>query len=241
MSGSGFARLNDGKTVAAMDLLLPGIGEIIGGAQREERLDVLDGRMDPQLREELGWYRDLRRYGSVPHSGFGLGLERFLTWIAGMLQGDFGVSYTYRTPVAELIGDGDFAGALKQRGGRFERSLRTLRTIVRALPHSATPGQKRLNIALVHSGGPAPGMNTAVRASLRLALDQGHRVLGVRNGFRGFVDGDHEVVSSLDAHADADEAVGDADAHPQPARQRFLGHRGRHGYEYSAAQSQRSY
>jgi 6-phosphofructokinase 1 len=94
--------------------------------------------------------------------------------------------------VAELVNAGDFAGARKLRGKRFETNLRTLRTIVRALPHSATPGQTRLNIALIHSGGPAPGMNAAARASARLALDQGHRVLAIRNGFRGFVAGEFQ-------------------------------------------------
>ena len=80
-----YMRLNDdGKTVAAMDVLAPGIGEIIGGAQREERLDVLDARMDVDLREELWWYRDLRRYGTVPHAGFGLGFERLLNYVTGM-------------------------------------------------------------------------------------------------------------------------------------------------------------
>ena len=80
-----YMRLNeDGETVAAMDVLAPGIGEIIGGSQREERLDVLDARMDPALREELWWYRDLRRYGSVPHGGFGLGFERLLSYVTGM-------------------------------------------------------------------------------------------------------------------------------------------------------------
>ena len=80
-----YMRLNDdGKTVAAMDVLAPGIGEIIGGSQREERLDVLDARMAPELREELWWYRDLRRYGSVPHAGFGLGFERLLNYVTGM-------------------------------------------------------------------------------------------------------------------------------------------------------------
>ncbi len=80
-----YMRLNDdGKTVAAMDVLAPGIGEIIGGAQREERLDVLDARMDEHLREELWWYRDLRRYGTVPHAGFGLGFERLLNYVTGM-------------------------------------------------------------------------------------------------------------------------------------------------------------
>jgi len=80
-----YMRLNDdGKTVAAMDVLAPGIGEIIGGSQREERLEVLDSRMDEQLRETLWWYRDLRRYGTVPHAGFGLGFERLLNYVTGM-------------------------------------------------------------------------------------------------------------------------------------------------------------
>lgn len=82
-----YMRVNDdGRTVAAMDVLAPGIGEIIGGSQREERLDVLDARLD-----ELGmnktvynWYRDLRRYGSVPHAGFGLGFERTVSYVTGL-------------------------------------------------------------------------------------------------------------------------------------------------------------
>ncbi|WP_369601829.1 asparagine--tRNA ligase [Hahella sp. SMD15-11] len=81
-----YMRLNDdGKTVAAMDVLAPGIGEIIGGSQREERLDVLDERMKMLDRPEgLSWYRDLRRYGTVPHAGFGLGFERLLAYVTGM-------------------------------------------------------------------------------------------------------------------------------------------------------------
>ena len=75
---------DDEKTVAAMDVLAPGIGEIIGGSQREERLDQLDARMDTEMREQLWWYRDLRRYGTVPHAGFGLGFERLLNYITGM-------------------------------------------------------------------------------------------------------------------------------------------------------------
>ncbi|MFC0679293.1 asparagine--tRNA ligase [Lysobacter korlensis] len=82
-----YMRLNDdGKTVAAMDVLAPGIGEIIGGSQREERLDVLDSRMaqfglDPA---HYQWYRDFRRYGSVPHAGFGLGFERLVVYVCGL-------------------------------------------------------------------------------------------------------------------------------------------------------------
>lgn len=82
-----YMRLNDdGKTVTAMDVLVPGIGEIIGGSQREERLDVLlenfrKHDLDP---ESYGWYADLRKYGSVPHAGFGLGFERMLMFVTGM-------------------------------------------------------------------------------------------------------------------------------------------------------------
>ncbi len=80
-----YMRLNDDeRTVAAMDVLAPGIGEIIGGSQREERLDVLDARMDAAVKDTLWWYRDLRRYGTVPHAGFGLGFERLVAYITGM-------------------------------------------------------------------------------------------------------------------------------------------------------------
>jgi asparaginyl-tRNA synthetase len=82
-----YMRVNaDGKTVAAVDLLVPGIGELIGGSQREERLDVLEGRMKQMNLplENYWWYLDSRRYGSVPHAGFGLGFERFLMMITGI-------------------------------------------------------------------------------------------------------------------------------------------------------------
>jgi len=82
-----YMRLNDdGKTVTAMDVLVPGIGEIVGGSQREERLDVLEASMrrhglDPK---DYGWYLDLRRWGTVPHAGFGLGFERMLMFVTGV-------------------------------------------------------------------------------------------------------------------------------------------------------------
>ena len=82
-----YMRLNDdGRTVAAMDVLAPGIGEIIGGSQREERLDVLDARITSMGLNpaDYWWYRDLRRYGSVPHAGFGLGFERTVSYVTGV-------------------------------------------------------------------------------------------------------------------------------------------------------------
>ena len=82
-----YMRMNDdGKTVAASDLLVPGIGEIIGGSQREERLDILDARMDElgMDKENYWWYRELRKYGGVKHAGYGLGFERMIMYATGM-------------------------------------------------------------------------------------------------------------------------------------------------------------
>ena len=100
-----YMRLNDdGKTVAAMDVLAPGIGEIIGGSQREERLDVLDARMqqfglDP---EHYSWYRDFRRYGSVPHAGFGLGFERLVVYVCGLSNIRDAIAYPRAPGTAEF-------------------------------------------------------------------------------------------------------------------------------------------
>jgi asparaginyl-tRNA synthetase len=82
-----YMRLNDdGKTVAAMDILCPGIGELVGGSQREERLEVLDARLEAMnlRKEDYWWYRDLRQYGSVPHAGFGVGFERLIMLCTGV-------------------------------------------------------------------------------------------------------------------------------------------------------------
>ena len=76
----------DGRTVAALDVLFPGIGEVIGGSQREERLDKLTARMKEMNipEQDLWWYLELRKFGTVPHSGFGLGFERLIQFITGM-------------------------------------------------------------------------------------------------------------------------------------------------------------
>ena len=77
---------DDGKTVAAVDVLVPGIGELIGGSQREDRLDVLEARMHELGldRESYWWYLELRKYGSTPHAGFGLGFERLIMYLTGV-------------------------------------------------------------------------------------------------------------------------------------------------------------
>eukprot|EP01013_Petalomonas_cantuscygni_P027892 TRINITY_DN51181_c0_g1_i1.p1 TRINITY_DN51181_c0_g1~~TRINITY_DN51181_c0_g1_i1.p1 ORF type:complete len:111 (-),score=0.92 TRINITY_DN51181_c0_g1_i1:17-316(-) len=76
----------DNKTVAAMDILFPGIGEIVGGSQREENLDKLTQRMDELeiSKEEMWWYLDTRKFGTAPHAGFGLGFERLVQFVTGM-------------------------------------------------------------------------------------------------------------------------------------------------------------
>ena len=82
-----YMRVNgDDRTVAAMDVLVPGVGEIVGGSQREERLEVLQENMKRHglSEEDYGWYVDLRRYGTVPHAGFGLGFERMLMFVTGV-------------------------------------------------------------------------------------------------------------------------------------------------------------
>ena len=100
-----YMRLNDDqKTVAAMDVLAPGIGEIIGGSQREERLDVLDARMAQfgLKKEHYQWYRDLRRYGTVPHAGFGLGFERLIVYICALSNIRDAIPYPRAPGLAEF-------------------------------------------------------------------------------------------------------------------------------------------
>jgi 6-phosphofructokinase 1 len=97
------------------------------------------------------------------------------------------VEATHR--VAELIEAGRYDEAMSMRGGSFAESFATVRTLTRSRPHRPEPGHRSLRFAILHGGGPAPGMNTAVRAAVRLALDAGHTVLGVREGFAGLRDG----------------------------------------------------
>ncbi len=92
--------------------------------------------------------------------------------------------------VAEAIKAQDYEQAMALRGRSFRDSFRIVRTLVRALPHKPEPGQRRLRIGVIHGGSPAPGMNTAVRAAVRLGADKGHIMLGVYNGFRGLIKGD---------------------------------------------------
>lgn len=91
--------------------------------------------------------------------------------------------------VNEAIERGDYTTALQLRGTSFIEAFQTLRTILRVLPHPPQAGQKRLRLAIIHAGAPAPGMNAAVRAAVRIGIDRGHIMLGVRNGFPGLMEG----------------------------------------------------
>jgi 6-phosphofructokinase 1 len=91
---------------------------------------------------------------------------------------------------AQAIAARDYDRAMELRGGSFREAYETLRTLVQTLPRPSSAGQRQLRLAVLHAGGPAPGMNTAVRAAVRLGLDRGHAMLGVQNGFEGLIDGD---------------------------------------------------
>jgi len=95
---------DDGKTVAAMDLLVPGVGEIIGGSQREERIDILEKKLsDFDLKkEDYWWYLDLRKYGGVKHCGFGLGFERMIMYLTGMTNIRDVISFPRTTKQADF-------------------------------------------------------------------------------------------------------------------------------------------
>lgn len=100
--------------------------------------------------------------------------------------------------VAEAISEKDFERAMDLRGGSFKEAFRTMRTVVRALPHPPGPDQQRLRLAVMHAGSLAPGMNTAARAAIRLGLDQGHIILGIQNAFQGFAAGEIQEMGWMD-------------------------------------------
>jgi len=94
--------------------------------------------------------------------------------------------------VAKAIEAQDYERAMELRGSSFKEAFSTLRTLLRSLPHESPPGQRRLRLAVMNSGAPAPGMNTAIRAAVRIGLDRGHIMLGINNGFQGLIDGQIE-------------------------------------------------
>lgn len=102
--------------------------------------------------------------------------------------------------VAEAAAAHNFKQAIQLRGSSFTESFHIVRTMVRALPHPPSPGQRRMRIAVMNAGGPAPGMNTAVRTAVRLGTDKGHIMLGVSNGFHGLIEGDIREMDWMSVH-----------------------------------------
>ncbi len=102
--------------------------------------------------------------------------------------------------VHTIIQAKDYHRAMELRGSSFIEAFNTLRTMLRALPHPPKAGQKRLKLAIIHSGAPAPGMNAAVRAAVRIALDKGHQVYGIANGFKGFIEGEISEMHWMDVN-----------------------------------------
>jgi 6-phosphofructokinase 1 len=130
--------------------------------------------------------------------------------------------------LADRIAEHDYDAAMQMRGGSFREYLRTLGTLTRAQPRGPVEGQRQLRLALLHAGGPAPGMNTAARAAVRLGLDAGHTMLGVHGGFAGLRDGAIEELSWMSvtewvSRGGAELGISryrpDADALPQIAKQ----------------------
>jgi len=97
--------------------------------------------------------------------------------------------------VAETIEAHEYEKAMSLRGSSFKEAFDTLKTMLRALPHPPQPDQKRLRLAIMHAGAPAPGMNTAVRSAVRIGIDKGHIIFGVHNGFQGLIDGEIDEMS----------------------------------------------
>jgi len=102
--------------------------------------------------------------------------------------------------VAELIAQHEYSQAMETRGGSFTEYWKALMTLLRAHPRTPDPAKKALRIAVLHAGGPAPGMNTAVRAAVRIGIDAGYTMLGVNNGFQGLLDGDLHELDWMSVH-----------------------------------------
>ncbi|MGC9333823.1 MAG: 6-phosphofructokinase, partial [Anaerolineae bacterium] len=185
------------------------------GAQDRKGNPITSEYVKKVLEERLGVEARITILGHVQRGGSPSSFDRYMSTILGhaavegIVSGQAGeepvlvgirqhdviysplmeaVQQTHQ--VAELIADHDYDGAMAMRGGSFADSLRILHTVLRAQPHDPEPGQKQLRLAVLHSGGPAPGMNTAVRAAVRLGIDKGHTMLAVYNGIPGLVTGD---------------------------------------------------
>lgn len=185
------------------------------GAQDRYGQPISSGRIKQVLEDRLGEETRITVLGHVQRGGAPSAFDRNLSTLLGAAAVDHllaavapeppfvvgirGNKIT-RTPLAEALAktnavtqatkDKNYTEALRLRGNSFNESFHIVRTLVRALPHPPSPEQRRMRIAVLNAGGPAPGMNTAVRTAVRLGTDKGHIMLGVQNGFPGLIKGE---------------------------------------------------
>ncbi len=205
--------LNEGREVGRRDSIVI----VAEGAQDRRGNPITSEYVKQILEDRLGEDTRITILGHVQRGGSPSAFDRNLATMMGVASVDELIKMDHDSP-SMLIGLGgnrikstplmhcveqthavekaikaqDYELAMDLRGRSFKESFRTLRTLVRAFPHEPEPGRRRLRIAILNAGGPAPGMNTAVRAAVRLGVDRGHTVLGVKRGFRGLIEGDIE-------------------------------------------------
>jgi len=196
-----------------------GVVIVAEGAQDRHGRPITSAHVKRALEERLGEETRITILGHVQRGGSPSAFDRYMSTLLGYAAVDELLSASpedepkligirqhdvvcsplveclQRTEeVAQVIREHDYATAMALRGGSFSDSFRVLRTLIRAQPHPPQPGQKQLRLAILHAGGPAPGMNPAVRVAVRLGMDKGHTILAVRNGFEGLVEGDIEEI-----------------------------------------------
>ena len=193
------------------------------GARDAQGQPITSGHVKRLLEERLGEDTRITVLGHVQRGGSPSAYDRILGTLTGAAAVDVMLDPTFdgepvvvgtignkitHTPldkcldrtraVSDSIHAGNYDLAMAQRGYGFEESYRTYRTLVRAVPRQVEKSEATRRVAVLNAGSPAPGMNTAVRAAVRLGIDQGHTMLGVRNGFRGLIDGDISELGWLD-------------------------------------------
>ncbi len=200
------------------------------GAQDREGRPITGEQVKKVLEERLGLDTRLTVLGHLQRGGAPSAFDRYLATVLGYAAVEEIVAATADTPpkllglhnnqvirtpltecvqksqsIADLIDAKTYDKALSLRGNSYDEAFRTLRTLVRALPHPPPPDQKQLRLAVMTAGSLAPGMNMAIRTATRLGIDKGHTILGIKTGFRGFIDGEIEELDWMSVDSWASE------------------------------------
>jgi len=203
-----------------------GMVVIAEGARDRDGKPITSDQVARMLTERLGEDVRVTILGHVQRGGAPSAFDRWMSTLVGVVAAEealdatadsepkvIGMRYNRITrlplmecvqktqAVAEAIAARNYELAMDLRGGSFKEQFRILRTLIRAHPHPAPPGLRRLKLAILTDGAPAPGMNTAVRASVRMAIDQGHSVMAVHNGFDGLIRGELKEFGWMDVHS----------------------------------------